>query len=77
MKSKLEKLAEFIESAVTKIMKASIKIVAGSRHSPGHDCSRKGQNIGKPYLKKVFRRYRVWGGLGRVQVKLCLAVRCS
>ena len=26
---KLEKLAEFIESAVTKIMKASIKIVAG------------------------------------------------
>mgnify|MGYP002246873349 CR=1 FL=1 len=22
------------------------------RHSPGHDCSRKGQNIGKPYLKK-------------------------
>ena len=29
MKKKLEKLAEFIESAVTKIMKASIKIVAG------------------------------------------------
>ena len=49
---KLEKLAEFIESAVTKIMKASIKDSGRYRHSPGHDCSRKGQNIGKPYLKK-------------------------
>lgn len=76
MKKKLEKLAEFIESAVTKIMKASIKIVAGigivqAMIAPAKD------KISESLILKVFRRYRVWGDLGRVQVKLCSAVRCS
>ncbi len=52
MKKKLEKLEEFIESAVTKIMKASIKIVAGIGIVQAMIAPRKGQNIGKPYLKK-------------------------
>lgn len=73
---KLEKLAEFIESAVTKIMKASIKIVAGigivqAMIAPAKD------KISESLILKAFRRYRVWGGLGRGQVKSCLAVRCS
>ncbi len=73
---KLEKLAEFIESAVTKIMKASIKIVAGigivqAMIAPAKD------KISESLILKSFQAIPGVGGLGRVQVKLCLAVRCS
>ena len=63
---KLEKLAEFIESAVTKIMKASIKIVAGIGIVQAMIAPAKGPKYRESLiLKKVFRRYRVLGRLGQ------------